>query len=166
MSRHRIPAVVVRLGTVLDCVVMHGGKLLTITEWKDWLLVASEGCFDASPGRAKLFLLPVRDKDTADAPRLADGHEDYERWNKRAAREQLFTVEVPDSVQVKYGRCVRIGYRSDKWHRRGRTIDYEHDFTEGGALAPLLYCDAPHVQNARAAVITGGDMRVTEDGLD
>lgn len=163
MSRHRIPARVVQLGSVLDCVVMHGGRLLTITEWKGWLLVASEGCFDVAPGRARLFLLPARDKEQLDAP--DESHPDYDRWHKRDSRT-LYTVEVPDSVEVKYGRCVRIGYRSDKWHRRGRTVDYEHDFAEGGRRAPLLFCDAAHVRNASAAVITGGDMRVTEAGLD
>lgn len=164
MTRHRIPARVVQLGTVLDCVVMHRGQLLTITEWKGWLLVATEGCFDVAPGRARVFMLPVRDKQRGDV--LAESHPDYEAWHKRQSREQLFTVEVPDSIEIKYGRCVRIGYRSDKWNRRGRTIDYEHDFAEGGRLAPLLFCDAPHVRNASAAVITGGDMRVTEAGLD
>lgn len=164
MSRHRVPARVVQLGTVLDLVVMHAGRILTITEWKGWMLVGSEGCFDVAPGRARLFLLPVRDRQRG--ARMDESHPDYEAWTKRESREQLFTVEVPDSIEVKYGRCVRIGYRSDKWNRRGRTVDYEHDFQERGALAPWLYCDSAHVQSAKAACVTGGDMRVTEAGLD
>jgi hypothetical protein len=66
---------------------------------------------------------------------------------------------------VKQGRVIRLDYRSDKWNRKGRTIDYTHDFLERGGRAPLAYTDAKTLASAKLVVVYGGSMAVTEAGI-
>lgn len=166
--QHRIPARIVQLGTVLDCVIEHAvdreWRLLTVTEWKGWLVCANEACMGQAPGRARLILLPKRDVKKKRRPAVRS--ELYNRWHKREPSEVVLDLEVPDSIAHVQGRCVRIGYRSDKWARRGASVDYEHDFRERGGAPPLLYTDSPALDHARAALLIGGSMRITEAGID
>jgi hypothetical protein len=164
-SRLVIPARVVQLGTVLDCVVEHRGVLVTINEWRGWLLVCDEHAFDSGPGRARVVLLEPTDKGEPVEP-TDRGAAAYEKWHKREHARGFELGGLPDSVDYLLGRCLRIGYSSDKWGRRGERVEYEHDFTEGGKLAPRMYIDSEQLERARAALITGGDMRVTAAGLD
>ena len=75
-------------------------------------------------------------------------------------------LDVPDAIEWRQGRVLRIGYRSDKWSRRGAMHDYDHDFTEAGHRPPLIYTNTQSLGRARAALITGGDMAITEGGID
>ncbi len=96
-----------------------------------------------------------------------EGAETYDRWHEREPHdERARVIELPDLIGVYVGRAMRIGYRSDKWHARGKTLDYDHDFTEGMHIAPECWADTPDLAHARALVIIGGDMCVTEDGID
>lgn len=166
-AAHRIPLRVVQLGTVLDCVIERAvdgeWQLLTITEWKGWVMASNEAALGAAPGRARLLLLSPKKK--VEPPVVPRGSRLYERWHTRGP-EKVIGLDVPDKLSQLQGRCLRIGYRSDKWKGRGEHVDYEHDFAERGRLAPLLYTDTADIERARAAVLIGGDMRVTERGLD
>jgi hypothetical protein len=161
---HRAPRTTVLLGTVLDLQVEHDDMRTTVTHWKGWALLADADSMERAAGRARLFLVPFK----VDGPRERqsdDAEDTYWRWHKRNPRKVL-QLDVPDTFGALQGRVLRIGYRSDKWTRRGNARDYDHDFREGGALAPLIYTNARTLQGARGACITGGDMRVTERGID
>ena len=90
----------------------------------------------------------------------------YERWHEREAEHVTDVDGLPDLIGIYVGRAMRIGYSSDKWHARGKTIDYEHDFSERGHIAPECWADTADLADARALAIVGGTMRITEDGID
>lgn len=161
---HRAPRTTVLLGTVLDLQVEHDDMRTTVTHWKGWALLADADAMDRAPGRARLFLAPMIPEGRRER-QSADAEETYARWHERNPRKVL-QLDVPDEFRNLQGRVLRIGYRSDKWTRRGNARDYDHDFREGGALAPLIYTNTRTLQGARGACITGGDMRVTEAGID
>lgn len=99
-------------------------------------------------------------------PSHAEGRRTYEQWHERQAAEVIEVDDLPDLIGVYVGRATRIGYSSDKWNKRGKMVDYEHDFTEGRHTAPECWADTAELADARALVIVGGDMRITEDGID
>ena len=168
MSKHTIPAVTVRYGMVLDLMVADGPQRITVTEWRGWHMLVSPRAMESAPGLARLYL--VRGSIAKRKALRGDEHdqaqEQYERWHQRDAQWLGEIDKLPASVKFKHGRVLRIGYRSDKWSRRGAMTDYDHDFTEDGHRPPLLYTNTRTLGAARAAVIVGGDMAITEGGID
>lgn len=165
---HAIPPLTVLYGTVLDLLFAQGVQRISVTEWRGWQMLVGSRAMDSAPGRAKLFL--VRGKIAKRSLLKGDEHdlaqEQYERWHQRDAKSVGAIERIPDSISYRQGRVLRIGYRSDKWSKRGTTTDYDHDFTERGASPPLLYTNTASIEKARAAVIVGGTMAITEGGID
>lgn len=168
MSSHKIPAVTVRYGSVLDLMFDDGEYRITVTEWRGWHMLVGREAMDAAPGRARIYL--VRGRLAKKKALKGDEHdraqEQYERWHQRDAQWLGELDKLPSAISCKQGRVLRIGYKSDKWSKRSTTHDYDHDFTEGGHRAPLLYTDKRAIESSRAAVIVGGDMAITEGGID
>ena len=162
---YRAPASTAMLGHVLDLQFELEGLRTVVTQWAGWAMLADPDAMERSPGRARLYLVPFRPEGTHTVLAGAAAEETYQRWHSRNPKRRL-VLDVPDAIGCFQGRVLRIGYRSDKWSRRGRVHDYDHDFREGGALAPLLYTDSRALERARGAVIVGGDMRVTPRGID
>lgn len=161
MKGHRVAPVTVKLGTVLDCTIAHGDKRLFVTEWRGFQLLTGEDAMNQL--RPRLYLVrgrlgadPGIDPDRANAT--------YRRWHDRDP-ERVGELETADRVTILLGRMIRLGYRSDKWDRRGRTVDYDHDFQEGRGVAPLVYVDKPNVRSVGTVIVIGGSMRVTERGI-
>jgi len=96
----------------------------------------------------------------------ADAGATYEAWHDRAPRTVTELDNLPDVIGVYIGRATRIGYRSDKWHARGQTQDYDHDYTEPGYVAPEVWADRADLAHATAIVIVGGNQRITPEGID
>lgn len=166
MTSYAIPGLTVHYGTVLDLQIEHRRVRELVTRWKGWAMLVGEHAMRSAPGRARLYL--VRGKlaqQKRDAAPKAAALETYARWHGRGAAF-VGELKVPDELAHKHGRVIRIGYRSDKWHRRGTMIDYDHSFLEDGHRAPWLYTDAPTLERSTAAVIVGGDMAITEEGID
>lgn len=164
-NRHyHIPARTVQLGTLLDLVIEKGQERLTIDEWDGWVMATTEGGLDASPGRARLYLFAT-DGGARGGEATERGADAFARWHERVT-EGVMVHDVPEEVGWVQGRVRRLGYRSDKWGQRGEAHDYDHDFGDGGALPPLIYTDSEFLDDARAAVLIGGDMAITEAGID
>lgn len=164
-AHYHVPKVTVCLGTVLDLRVRQDASTrLTIGDWRDWLMLTDENAMDSE--RPRLYLVPGTL--SADDSREAVGPaaETYERWHKRGY-EFVDDVEISESdIGYLQGRVLVIGYRSDKWEGSGAFNDYDHDFGEDDATPPLLYTNRADVDNATAAVIVGGDMRITPRGIE
>ncbi len=162
---YHVPAVTVQLGTVLDLRVQRDGDTrLFVDEWEGWLLLTDENAMDSE--RPKLYLVPgeVSEDDSREA--VGPAAETYERWHKRGY-EYVDDVDVTDSEIGYYqGRVLVIGYQSDKWGVRGETHDYDHDFAERDGHPPKLYTDRADIEDSTAAILVGGDMRVTPRGID
>lgn len=90
----------------------------------------------------------------------------YERWHRRESNGVCELDGLPDDLPHYIGRALRIGYRSDKWHGRGATEDYDHDYTEPGYSPPGVWADDPDLSRATAIVIRGGNQRITPGGID
>lgn len=163
-ANYTVPAVTVLLGQVLDLQFERGSTRIRVDEWHGWQLLTTEDAMERAPGRARLFLLKGKLEPGSSLRSTVDPHT-YDRWHQRAATKVLDLLNVPARISFFQGRCLTIGYRSDKWEPRGRSHDYEHSFYEGGHRPPKLYTDAAQFARARAAVITGGDMRVTPRGI-
>jgi hypothetical protein len=161
---YRAPATTAMLGRVLDLQVERDGHRITVTGWAGWALLTDPNAMDRAPGRARLYLAPWKPAGKR-ALRNAAAEETYAAWHARNPKQRL-ELDVPDELGAYQGRVIRIGYRSDKWGRRGSSHDYDHDFREGRHTAPKLYTDTRNIDRARGAVIVGGDMRVTERGID
>lgn len=162
---YRIPRRIVQLGEVLDVQLEPTpSERLTLTEWRGWLVAIPEHGFELPPGAAKLFLFKPNPVETAETMKPAAARA-YQRWHKRLPVDALAGYEVPNHVRQYQGRAVRIGYRSDKWGKRGKAHDYDHDFREHGARPPKLYTDAADLERSTAAVLVGGDMHITEGGI-
>jgi hypothetical protein len=100
-------------------------------------------------------------------PEHADAAADtYEAWHRREPECVREVDGLPDDLPHYIGRALRIGYRSDKWHGRGTTEDYDHDYTEAGYTAPGVWADDPDLAKARAICIRGGNQRITPQGID
>jgi hypothetical protein len=165
---HSIPALTVRYGTVLDLMIAHGQERITVTEWRGWHMLVSERAMTTAPGRVKLYLVrgPLSRRRLIAGDEHDQAQEQYERWHRRDAHTLSEITGIPDAIGYRQGRVLRIGYRSDKWSNRGKHNDYDHDFTEGGARSPWLYTNTRALEKARAAVIVGGTMAITEGGID
>lgn len=158
---YAVAPITVKLGTVLDATIAHGRKRTVVDEWRGFQLLTGEAAFDQS--RPRLYL--VRGRLGGDPGVNGDkGAETYSRWHKREPRRvgELNT----QAARYPQGRMVRIGYRSDKWSRRGTTADYDHDFLEDGGSAPLVYTNTRTLAAATTIVVVGGSMRITEAGID
>jgi len=90
----------------------------------------------------------------------------YAEWHEREPEQVTHAEDLPDVIGIYIGRALRIGYRSDKWHERGQTEDYDHDYTEQGYDPPEVWADHADLSRARAIVIVGGNQRITADGID
>ena len=168
VRRYKIPARTVQLGIVLDlyidtCVNRQASRIF-IEDWQGWLLTIPEHGFELEPGQSKLFLFKPRDEQQTEAEPGSAAERAYRLWHQRNA-DAVAKYEVPDQVGHYQGRVRMIGYRSDKWHGKGKSVDYDHDFLEGDATAPKLYTDHPGIDESTAAVIVGGDMTITERGI-
>lgn len=168
-AEYAIPSTVVQLGTVLDIDVwVSARERLFIDDWRNWLMATDVTGMDAAPGRARLFLIavpphavPIEEGTISDKAAEA-----FAMWNDREAGEVLDFDGLPDSIRYYQGRVTRIGYRSDKWHPRGTTVDYDHDCFEDGGKPPKLYTSHPSIEQSRAAVIVGGSMHISERGIE
>ncbi|MGV1080696.1 MAG: hypothetical protein ACOYD1_12765 [Candidatus Nanopelagicales bacterium] len=162
---YRYPATQVRLGFVLDLTIEPNADVrMRIDDWAGWLMCCGENGFELQPGRAKLFLFAPAPDEGARTRDYSAAARAFERWHKREAK-QVDRHEVPDKLVHCQGRVLRIGYRSDKWGKRGQSHDYDHDFCERDGLPPLLYTDAAKIDKSRGAVLVGGDMVITEGGI-
>jgi hypothetical protein len=164
---YRVPPQAVRLGYVLDLhVEVNATTRVRIDEWAEWCMCCGDNGFELPPGRSKLYLFaPLPDKKPAsEDTNYSAATRAYERWHKREAK-RVDVYDVPDRIVHCQGRVLRIGYRSDKWGQRGKGHDYDHDFCERDGLPPLLYTDTRDVARARGAVLVGGDMTITEEGI-
>lgn len=164
---YRIPATTVQLGTVLDIDVSDGALRLFIDDFKHWLMLTDANGMDAAAGRARLFLVAVPPRTVKLEREPGDrAAETFGRWHERDAHSVLELDGLPDAISYYQGRVTRIGYRSDKWHKRGAKVDYDHDCRENGARPPKLYTSHADIARARAAVIVGGSMHITERGIE
>lgn len=163
----RVPATTVHFGTVLDLTLEQGEMRIRIDEWNGWHMLVSPNAFELAPGRARIFLVrgKLARKQDLQGDELDSAQTAYERWHQRDAK-LIGELNVPDAIEWQQGRVLRIGYRSDKWSRRGARHDYDHDFTERGHKPPLLYTSTRALERAAAAIIVGGDMAITEEGID
>ena len=164
----RIPSITVHYGKVLDLMFEFGDQRVFVSQWRGWHMLVAERALDTAPGRVKLYLV----KGSLGRRKLLQGDEhdraqdQYERWHQRDALQVGQIANIPDAIDYRQGRVLRLGYRSDKWSRRGHMTDYDHDFTERGGMPPWLYTDTRNIERAHAAVIVGGSMAVTEGGID
>jgi len=165
---HSIPGLTVLYGTVLDLTFATGNQRVFVREWRGWQMLVSDRAMESAPGRAKLYLVKGRiaKRKALQGDEHDRAQEQYERWHQRDAAAIGQIVDIPDVIAHRQGRVLRIGYRSDKWSRRGNHKDYDHDFLEDGGTAPLLYTNTKQIERARAAIIVGGTMAITEGGID
>jgi len=110
--------------------------------------------------------IATRQRNSHEQTAEADAGATYEAWHDRAPRTVTELDNLPDVIGVYIGRATRIGYRSDKWHARGQTQDYDHDYTEPGYVAPEVWADRADLAHATAIVIVGGNQRITPEGID
>lgn len=95
-----------------------------------------------------------------------DAIDTYTLWHDREPEGVRQSAELPDLINVRVGDALRIGYRSDKWNKRGTTTDYDHDYTEPQYKQPEVWADCADLSKARVIVIVGGNQRVTPEGID
>jgi hypothetical protein len=161
---HSVPPVTVALGKVLDAVIELNGERYMVKRWRGMHMLTDPQALESN--RPRLYL--VRGKMQAQV-RLEPGayagkaSDTYAGWHRRENEK----VGELDTKPAKYrqGRIVVIGYRSDKWGRRGEAHDYSHDFFEDNGRPPLVYTDSRTLDAARTVVIVGGSMRVTPEGI-
>lgn len=163
MARKTIPALTVSLGRTLELVTLEGDNVTTWSEVNGWYLLTTANAFDQPPGRASLFIVPGEfEADLGAVEDESAAARAYRRWHERDF-DFVGLLDVPDSAGTKIGRALRLDYASDKWNRRGRVIEYTHDFTDGGALPPVVY--VRNRANPKAFVLSGGHMQITEAGI-
>lgn len=163
-----VPRECVQLGVALDLTTECGSKRTT-WEGRDvggMVLACDADAIGRPKGTAAIYLL--REEAPADdsAPPSPDAAETYRTWHRRDADGRRELGGLPDVIGVYIGRATRIGYRSDKWHKRGTAEDYDHDYTEPGYVAPEVWADHGDLAKAEAIVIVGGNQRVTAEGID
>lgn len=166
MSRrggHHVAVHTASLGTVLDCTIADGQQRVFVDEWKGYQLLTNATAFENLPGKAKLYFVRGELADTLRDPHAHPAARARKYWTEREP-DGVGELETSPCSHLQ-GRLVRLGYRSDKWHRKGKTEDYDHDFLESG-MAPLVYTSAPSLAASRCVVVVGGSMRVTKDGID
>lgn len=155
---HRVPDRTVKLGTALVLVTQFRNQVTTWEEVAGWQLLTTVDAMNRT--RARLFIL--QGKLGGNKAPSGAGVDTYERWHKRDA-VNLGELKTPDEIGVKVGRALRIDYRSDKWGKRDRSVDYTHDFFEDGGRPPLVYVD--DAKRPRGFVLSGGSMVVSERGI-
>jgi hypothetical protein len=96
----------------------------------------------------------------------ADAAATFEAWHRREPSHVDTLDNLPDVIGVYIGRATRIGYRSDKWGKKGHAQDYDHDYTEPGYSPPEVWADRADLDQAHAIVIVGGNQRITPEGID
>lgn len=152
------------LGTVLDAVIEIRGQRHTVKRWHGMKLLTDPDAIDRA--RPKLYLVrgrlerPTRLEPGADAGAAS---RTFEGWHQR--ENDLVGELETKAAKYAQGRMVVIGYRSDKWERKGKAHDYSHDFFEDGGRPPLVYTDTRDLEAARTVVVVGGSMRVTRAGI-
>jgi hypothetical protein len=163
-----VPPEVWKLGTVLDLTVLFHNVRTVWSELDGWQLLSDPDAFDRGPGEAELYLVraPLQDvpPDFAplSAPQRRAARKAYERWNEREP-DYLNTIEIPPIATIYVGRATAIGYHSTKWDE---AVDYNHDFAERRRIPPDAWSDNVDLAQANVVVLTGGDMRITEEGID
>jgi hypothetical protein len=165
MALYKYPATTVKLGFVLDLTIEpNAEQRIRIDEWCGWLMCCPENGFELQAPRGKLFLWSPQPEQGARERDYSAATRAYERWHKRDAK-RVNLHDVPDKLTHCQGRVLRIGYRSDKWGKRGQSHEYDHDFLEHNGLPPLLYTDVKRLDKARGAVLVGGSMVIREGGI-
>ncbi len=160
---HRLPNKTVKLGNAIELVTIDGDNVTRWNEVKGWNMLTTPEAFEHGPGRARLFLVPG-ELDNPRPPRDAEkGTQAYDRWHKRTS-DVVGYLDGPDGASELVGRATRLDYASDKWRNRGQPVEYTHAFDEDQAFPPLVYVDNP--SDPSLFILTGGDMRVTEAGID
>lgn len=163
---YRVPAVTVLLGSVLDLDVARYQYRLRVDAFDGWTMLAAENAIDQRPGYAKLYLVKGDMEPTEEPPEDYDyGSETYSAWYQRDP-EKIGDLSVANDIGYYQGRVLRIGYRSDKYHKPGEEVDYDHLFIESGGTAPKIYTDRPRMEDSKTAVIVGGDFKISERGIE
>jgi hypothetical protein len=85
----------------------------------------------------------------------------FQTWTRgrRATKLREFEAKIGTAWTLA-GDAKTIGYRSDKFHARGTTKDYQHEFGPGVKLYTL------GGQMKGALAWRGGKLRITEDGIE
>ena len=165
-AHYHVPALNVKMGEVIDLTIESNGFRTSITGWDGWQMVCDENAFDQSSGHARMFLVKGELKKQTSMPEdITKGTEAYKQWHDREP-EELGELQAPDDIGYLQGRCIQLGYRSDKWNQPGEDEDYDHIFNEEGSTAPKFYTDRAEVDDSSAAIIVGGDFVITEKGID
>lgn len=161
---YRIPPVTVHLGEALDLVTQGNGKR-TRHDLTGWQVLTDADATERSDGRARLYL--VKGELSDKVPNNIDRNSavrTWQIWNRKPRPDLVGGIyDLPEKIGQHIGRAVSIGYRSDKYGKTGKSIDYDHDFREG-AKPPLVYAD--NATDPRALVVTGGSIRVTGRGIE
>lgn len=141
-----LPSNLVCLGEALDITLEVKGTRTTIG-WrsKHWL------CADAT--KKRLYIVPAgtmkRQRREGERKGLAAVYQLFTEMPSRSVSE----VEVKLGRPVSRGRCVAVGYRSDKWDRKKK--DYQHDFRKPPRV----------VQEGNLYRLVGPAIRVTPAGI-
>lgn len=166
----KLPGKTFEMGKALDLFVepddSNEGDRVWRFEDEEWIVLSVPGAFAMRAGHAPIYVVKVELAPEAVAPTNAVAVSDYEKWHKRAPDQLLEVDGVPARATHYCGIGISIGYRSDKWNERHDLIDYDHDFFEGRHVPPLVYADCAEPRDVRLFAIFGGDMRVTERGID
>ncbi len=147
----KLPAVLVKLGEVLDLKVEKDGKRRVLT-WRRtyWL------CADETERRLWLVPKPTTRGGKLNAARagreLKAAMRVHERWSDFTP-ELLTPVRVRLGAERERGRGITIGYRSTKW--TGKAEDYEHQFEGANKVRQL----------GSVYLISGGGVSVTPAGV-
>lgn len=166
MTAHKVPDVAMKLGTVLDCMVAEGRHRHHVSEWRGFQLLTDYDAFERSSPHCHLYLVRGRLgalKGRPSRAKLEHAADGYDRWHKR---DPARIGELDTGVgRYPQGRLVRIGYRSDKWAKRGKATNYDHDFLEDDGTAPLVYTSARTLGASTTIVVVGGSMLITAAGI-
>jgi hypothetical protein len=95
-------------------------------------------------------------------PRGSKAERVYRRWTlgRDPATERTAELALPDAPWSTLGRALTVGYRSDKFHERGDTQDYEHEFGRS------VVCYLRQAGARGVVVFRGGSLRVTARGIE
>lgn len=163
-----VPAEIWKLGHVLDLTILFHNVRTVWPELEGWQLLSDPDAFERAPGEAELYLVRAALEDVPEdfaplaAPQRRGARKAYERWNQREP-EYLNTIVIPPVATIYVGHATAIGYHSSKWDEN---VDYNHDFAERGRIPPDAWADNVDLAQASVVVLTGGDMRITEEGID
>lgn len=160
---HRVPAITAHLGRALDVVIeRNDGEREKWDEIRGFQLLAPADAMDRSPGAGRLYVVAgkLEDREPVELGDHADAEHTYQQWHRRPA-DVTGRIEVPDAIGVPLGRAIRIGYKSDKFGRKGAEVAYEHDFSEPYPRVYVTSRKAP-----RAMVLSGGNFTVSGRGIE